>query len=156
MPKIPFIQDLYEKSKEHNVFSGIIIFDLIAFIAYLINPISFFFLGDLHVLFGAIVGVILALKARKVGDNPIHIGLIVGFFGAFLSAISIIIFHFFVFVLPKPGFDLYLTLSLFFEIFIVATIIGIMIGGMMGLYISHKERENKNKHRDLNRNSYKY
>ncbi len=99
---------------------------------------------------------ILALKARKVGDNPIHIGLIVGFFGAFLSAISIIIFHFFVFVLPNAGFDLYLTLSLFFEIFIVATIIGIMIGGMMGLYISHKERENKNKHRDLNRNSYKY
>jgi len=100
--------------------------------------------------------VILALKARKVDDNPIHIGLIVGFFGAFLSVISIIILLFFVFVLPNAGFDLYLILSLFFEIFIVATIIGIMVGGMMGLYISHKERENKNKLRDPNRNRIKY
>lgn len=127
-----------------------------AFIAYLINPIPFFFLGDLHVLFGAIVGVILALKARKIDENPLHTGLLVGFFGAFLSVISIMIYLFFVFVLPNHGFDLNLTLSLFFEIFIVATIIGIMVGGLMGLYISYKDRKNKNNLRDLNRNRIKY
>lgn len=127
-----------------------------AFIAYLINPIPFFFLGDLHVLFGAIVGVILSLKARKIDENPLHTGLLVGFFGAFLSVISIMIYLFFVFVLPNHGFDLNLTLSLFFEIFIVATIIGIMVGGVMGLYISYKDRKNKNNLRDLNRNRIKY
>jgi len=129
---------------------------LTAFIAYLINPIPFFFLGDLHVLFGAIVGVILSLKARKIDENPLHTGLLVGFFGAFLSVISIMIYLFFVFVLPNHGFDLNLTLSLFFEIFIVATIIGIMVGGVMGLYISYKDRKNKNNLRDLNRNRIKY
>ncbi len=129
---------------------------MIAFIAYLINPIPFFFLGDLHVLFGAIVGVILALKARKPDENPLHTGLFVGFFGALLSVISIMIYIFFAFVLPNHGFDLNLTLSLFFEIFIVATIIGIIIGGVMGFYISYKDRKNKNNLRDLNRNRIKY
>jgi len=90
---IPFIANLYRKAKENNVLSGIIIFDIIAFLSYIINPISFFYASDIDLIFGGIVGLIFALKNRKEYQNALKTGVYVGFFGAILSAVSISVFE---------------------------------------------------------------
>ena len=55
MKSIPSIQNLYENAKENNVIAGIIIFGIIAFIAYLISAgLSLFFYGDIQFFKGPI------------------------------------------------------------------------------------------------------
>jgi cadmium resistance protein CadD (predicted permease) len=107
---ITFIANLYSKAKENNVFSGIIIFDIIAFLSYVVNPISFYYAGDIDLIFGGIVALLFALKNRKEHQTALKIGFYVGLFGAILSAVSISVFEWFFFIV-YTGFVLGLVIG---------------------------------------------
>ena len=90
MIDIPLITDLYQKAREKNVLAGLIIIDLIAFISYMIFPAGIFYLGDLQMSIGCIIGTIFALKNIKSNQSFLLYGAIVSLGGTILTAISCI------------------------------------------------------------------
>lgn len=141
---IPFKTNLYEQAKQNNIISGIIIFDLISFLAYLINPISIIYPGDIDMIFGAIVGLTFSLKNRKIDQESMKTGLLVGFVGAILSAISFTLFRL---VLELIIFGSVFTSFIIFYLsnLILALVIGLIFGLLFGYYYSRKSEKTKAK-----------
>ena len=137
MSSIPFIANLYSKAKENNVLSGVIIFDIIAFLSYVVNPISFFYAGDIDLIFGGIVALIFALKNRKEHQNALKTGVYIGFFGGILSAVSISVFEW-IFFIVIVGFSFVVFWSLLITFLLIAIFIGLILGFIIG-YIYHRK-----------------
>ena len=134
---MPTISNLYDKAKERNILSGIIISDLIAFFAYLIYPSGFVFFGDFHMVIGTGIGVYFGLSNKKEMQSYVKTGLIIGLLGALFSGISIAFFEWTIYII-RISFSL-TTLFLFIGVFILeALIIGIPIGSIFGLYFKSK------------------
>lgn len=134
---MPVISNLYDKAKERNILSGIIIGDLIAFFAYLIFPSGLIFFGDFHMAIGVIIGVYFGLSHKKEMQSYIKTGLIIGILGALFIGISFAFFEWTIYII-RISFS-FTSLFLFLGIFIVeALIIGIPIGGILGLYFRAK------------------
>jgi predicted membrane protein len=144
---IPFIYDLYQKAKDKNIIAGIIIFDIISFLSFLINPICFFHPGDIDLFFGAIVGILFALKARKSFQHPVKLGFLVGILGAILSAISISFYEFFAFLLQN--YEINFILFILIINFVFAGIIGSIIGGLVGIYYWRQDKKDNGLKWDL-------
>jgi hypothetical protein len=140
---ITFIANLYSKAKENNVFSGIIIFDIIAFLSYVVNPISFYYAGDIDLIFGGIVALLFALKNRKEHQTALKIGFYVGLFGAILSAVSISVFEWFFFIV-YTGFSFVVFWSLLITFLLIAIFIGLVLGLVIG-YIYHRKNRKSSK-----------
>lgn len=143
MSSIPIIANLYRKAKENNVLSGIIIFDVIAFLSYVINPISFFYAGDIDLIFGGIVALLFALKNRKEHQNALKISFIIGLFGAILSAFSISVFEWGVFIV-YTGFSFVVFWSLLITFLLIAIFIGLILGLVIG-YIYYRKNSKSSK-----------
>ncbi|NVM17577.1 MAG: hypothetical protein HWN80_07660 [Candidatus Lokiarchaeota archaeon] len=137
MSSIPLIANLYSKAKENNMLSGIIIFDIIAFLSYVINPISIIYAGDIDLIFGGIVALIFALKNRNENQIAFKTALIVGLFGAILSAVSISVFEW-VFFIVYVGFNFITFWSLLLTFLIIAIIVGLVLGLIIG-YIYYRK-----------------
>ncbi len=140
MSAIPFIANLYSKAKGNNVISGIIIFDIIAFPSYVVNPISFYYAGDIDLIFGGIVALLFALKNRKEHQTALKIGFIVGVFGAILSAVSISVFEW-IFFIVVIGFSFAYFLSLLVTFLLIAIPIGLVLGLIIGYIYKRKNRK---------------
>ncbi|MHA2002015.1 MAG: hypothetical protein ACTSVU_07995 [Promethearchaeota archaeon] len=135
------IQSIYEKMKENNLISGIILFDFITTISYLLNPFAILFQGDLDLLFGAIIGIIFAVKNQKSNYDPIAIGAIVGLLGSALAAISISILAI---LIPNSGN----INNNFFGILQFELLFGVLIGVPLGLFVGlcrKLSKRNRNK-----------
>jgi len=144
---IPFIANLYSKAKENNVLSGIILFDIIAFLSYVINPISFFYAGDIDLIFGGIVALLFALKNRKEHQNALKTGVYIGFFGGILSAVSISIFEW-IFFIVIVGFSFTYFLSVLVTFLLITIPIGLVLGLLIGyIYYRKGEKSSKSKSR---------
>ena len=141
---IPFKANLYEQAKANNIISGIIIFDLITFLAYILNPVSIIYPGDIDMIFGAIVGLTFSLKNRKINQKSINIGLLVGILGAILSAFSFTIFRL-VLELIIFGSILISFFIFYLSNLILALVIGSIFGGLIGYYYSKKNEEIKSR-----------
>jgi hypothetical protein len=137
---MPSISEIYEKAKEKNLLSGIIIADLIAFISYLLFPSGILFFGDLHMIIGVSIGVYFGLKNKKKEDSEMKTGLIIGVFGAFLTAISMSLFEWILYI-TFSGFSV--TALLFYLIWFVleALIIGLVISLIFALYFRIKRKK---------------
>jgi hypothetical protein len=136
---MPTISNLYEKAKERNILSGIVISDLIAFFAYLIFPSGFVFFGDFHMIIGVGIGVYFSLSNRKEVQPYIKTGLMVGVLGALFAGISMAFFEWTIYIF-RLGFSI-TSLFLFIAIFIIeALIIGIPLGGLFGFYFKNKTK----------------
>ena len=139
MSSIPFIANLYSKAKENNVLSGIIIFDIIAFLFYVVNPFALFYYGDIDLIFGGIVALLFALQNRKEHQNALKVGVYVGFFGAILSAVSISVFDWFFFIV-YTGFSFVVLWSLLITFLLIAIFIGLVLGLVIGYIYYLKNR----------------
>lgn len=139
MIKIPFITNLYQKARDKNVLAGLVIIDLIAFISYMIFPAGIFYLGDLQMTIGCIIGTIFALKNIRSNQSFLIYGVIVGLGGTILTAISCSIFDW-ITLSAIEGFNLSYFLIILGFFFIEAIIIGLLIGGIIGsyYYFTHK------------------
>ena len=143
MSSIPFIANLYNKAKENNILSGIIIFDIIAFLSYVVNPISIIYAGDIDLIFGGIVALLFALKNRREHQTAFKTALIVGLFGAILAAVSISVFEW-VFFIVYIGFSFITFWSLLITFLIIAIIVGLVLGLVIG-YIYHRKSRKSGK-----------
>jgi hypothetical protein len=144
---IPPIADIYNKAKKNNLTSGIIIFDIISFISYVINPFSFVYPGDLDILFGGILALIFTLKNKKTDQIFLKLGITVGLAGAFFSAISISVYDL-IFAIFIYGYGL----AFLFIRVIIFSIIALMIGLILGIIFGYiydartpKEKTNSKK-----------
>jgi hypothetical protein len=126
------IAALYEFMKRNNILAGILLFDIIAFFSFLLNPISLVALGDVDFLFGGIVGVLFALRSRKAGQGHLTLCLVVGIGGALLSALSISWLAYWVYYVSegKENLNTLFMLIVFFSM--IAGVIGTLIGGIFG------------------------
>lgn len=118
---IPAIANLYTRAKENNILSGILIFDIIAFLSYVINPFSIVYVGDIDLIFGGIVGLLFAFKNRQKDQTVLKTSLYVGLIGAFLPAFSIIVYEWIFGSIP------------FLELLITFLLIAIVIGLVLSL-----------------------
>jgi len=133
------IANFYDKAKEKNIFSGIIIVDLITFISYIIFPFGLFFYGDFHMILGVLLGVYFGLSNKKKHQLEIKLGLVIGFIGALLAAISMTMFEWVSFTVSQ-GLSINAFLF-YFSIFIIeAVMIGLAVGILLGLYFRRKNR----------------
>lgn len=131
---MPFFRDAYNYAKKNNIIFGIIFTDLIAFIAYLFsNGVSFIVLGDIHMLFGSILGVYFSLKYRKQNQSPLLYGILVGLVGTFFSALTLTLFQW--------TYILNINFSIFYIYIIPAIIIGPLVGAIFGLIFRIKEKD---------------
>ncbi|MHA2006142.1 MAG: hypothetical protein ACXABO_01515 [Promethearchaeota archaeon] len=137
---MPTISEIYEKAKEKNIISGIIITDLIAFLTYIIFPSGVFFFGDLHTLIGISIGVYFGLSNRKEEQTEFKTGLYIGIFGGLLVAISITLYELSRFTIIQ-GFsisDLLFYLTYFLT---ECLILGLIIGISLSFYFHRKKRK---------------
>ncbi|MFX0010424.1 MAG: hypothetical protein ACFE9R_08930 [Candidatus Hermodarchaeota archaeon] len=139
MITIPAIANFYSKAKEHNIISGIILFDIITFLSYIINPISIIYPGDLDLIFGGVVSLLFALKNRKDNQNVIELSFYVGFFGACLSALSISALEWIVFIV-SGGYSIITLLSFLFTFISMAFIFGLVLSSLLGYIYYRKDR----------------
>jgi uncharacterized membrane protein len=135
--------NLYSKAKENNMLSGIIIFDIVAFLAYVINPFSFLYIGDIALIFGGIVALLFALKNRNDLQTAFKTALYVGLIGAILSAVSISVFQW-VFSIIYEGFNFITLWMLLLNFFTVAIVVGIVLSLLIG-YIYYRKDLNSRK-----------
>lgn len=134
------ISRLYEKAKENNQASGIIIYILITFLLIAINPgwYGLYMLKDLEYLVGAIVGILFALKNRNPDQRPIKFGIITGLVGGVLASIApafyiVIFFHLGIFWII-----IYMGL-----LSITGIALGLIIGAILGWYYNNKDIREK-------------
>ncbi len=133
------IVNFYGKAKEKNIFSGIVIVDLIAFITYLIFPSGLIFFGDFQMIIGVIIGVYFGLSNRKKHQFEIKLGLVIGFIGALLAAISMTMFEWVSFTISQ-GLSI-MSILFYLSVFMIeAIIIGLTVGILLGLYFRRKNR----------------
>ena len=142
MSSIPFIANLYSKAKENNVLSGIIIFDIIAFLSYVINPFVLFYDGDIDLIFGGIVALLFALKNRNELQTAFKTALIVGLIGAILSAVSISVFEW-IFYIIYVEFDFIRLWSLIITFLIIAILVGLVLSLLIGFIYYRKDIKQK-------------
>jgi hypothetical protein len=133
------ISEIYNKAKEKNILSGIIIADLITFISYLIFPSGIIFFGDLHMIIGVSIGIYFGLSNKKKKDSEMKTSLFIGFFGALFAGISM---SFFEWILYITSYRFSIIALLFFIIVftIEALIIGLPISLVFGLYFKKKRK----------------
>ncbi|MFX1500807.1 MAG: hypothetical protein ACFFDH_07570 [Promethearchaeota archaeon] len=135
---------LYQNAREKNVLAGIAIVDLIAFISYVIFPAGIFYLGDLQMIIGCIIGIIFTFKNIKSNQSYVKHGILVGLGGTILTAISYSIFDWII-LSSIDGFNLsYFPIIFGFfliEAIIIGIIIGLTIGGIMRIF-NHSTHKN--------------
>jgi len=132
---MPFFRNTYNYAKEHNIIFGIIFSDLTAFIAYFLSyGVSFVVLGDIHMLFGAILGVYFSLKYKKSKRSPLIIGIFVGIAGTFFTTLTLTIFQW--------AYSLKINSYWFFTYLIPAVVIGPIVGAILGLIFKIKQKNN--------------
>lgn len=129
-----FISNLYQKAQKQNILAGIIISDIIAFIAYVIFPYGFAFFGDVQMVIGVLIGTYFALKHLKKDQTPLKYGMIVALGGSILTAISIYVFLWTIYLIAATFFPLDIITFFILE----ALIIGLVIGLIEGLYFKNK------------------
>ncbi len=133
------IANFYDKAKEKNIFSGVIIVDLITFISYVIFPSGLIFNGDFHMILGVLFGVYFGLSNKKKHQLEVKLGLVIGFIGALLAAISMTMFEWVSFTTTQGlSFKDFL---FFFNFFVIeAVIIGLAVGVLLGIYFRRKRK----------------
>ncbi|MHA1475559.1 MAG: hypothetical protein ACTSPA_07130 [Promethearchaeota archaeon] len=133
-------QEFYSYIKEHNILSGIIIFDILALIIFPFTTIMFFVPGDVEIIIGAIIGFIWALTHREESQKIWKIVFLVGILGGLLATISITILAI-ILSQPTPNFNeslLIFSINLaIYELLSVA--IGFMIGSIFYFKGDRKE-----------------
>ena len=133
------IANFYDKAKEKNIFSGVVIVDLITFISYMIFPFGLFFYGDFHMILGVLFGVYFGLSNKKKHQLEVKLGLVIGFIGALLAGISLTMFEWVSFTISQ-GLSI-MAFLFFFSVFVIeAVIIGLAVGVLLGLYFRRKRR----------------
>jgi len=133
-------QELYTYIKEHNILSGILIFDILSIILFPFIPFKFFIPGDVEIIFGALIGLLWAIIRRDNSQQIWKIVIFVGVLGALISTISITIIAI---ILTQPTPNLTDSLRIFFLNLLVYELLSLVIGIMIGIVFYFKKYSQK-------------
>jgi len=139
------IRNLYQSARNHNVIAGILINDVISFVAFLslgFLIIGIVWPGDIQIFLGAFFGTRFALRNEVSQNHLLRIGLLVGIVGGILSALSMTAFMISLFIF-SIGLQNGYFLMLFASFLIAALIIGPIIGIILYLHYNHKRKQQK-------------
>jgi hypothetical protein len=128
---MPVLANLYNNAKENNIISGIILFEIIAFLSYVIVRVDIMFAGDIHLIFGGIVSLLFALKNRKETQSVLKTSLSVGLIGAILSAVSMSVF--------EGTFGSFPFLFYLVNFLLLGVVIGLVLSFLIGYYYYRKD-----------------
>jgi len=126
--------------KEHNILTGIIIFDFLSLILFPLTPFMFIVPGDVDIILGAIIGFLWAIRYREESQKIWKIVLIVGSLGGLLSTISITIIAI-VLSQPTPNFNE--SLIIFSFNLVIYELLSVIIGFMIGSIYHFKKDSGK-------------
>ncbi|MFW9969394.1 MAG: hypothetical protein ACFFDF_04275 [Candidatus Odinarchaeota archaeon] len=126
---------MYQKARERNIFAGLIILDLIAFISFVIFTYGIVYYGDIQILIGCFVGTRFTVKNVKPNQSFYIHGLVVSLGGSILAAISFTMFDWVYFL--DPISDL---IIIFVAYLIEAIIIGLLVGSILATYYNYKRK----------------
>lgn len=132
-------QELYSYIKEHNILSGILIFDILAVILFPFISFMLFVPGDIEIIFGAIFGILWAMIHREKSQKIWKIVNLVGILGGLLSAISITILAI---LLSQSTPSFKESLLIFLINLLIYELLSLIIGMMIGI-IYHFKQDNK-------------
>lgn len=132
MVNLTFIDD----ARERNMYSGLIIVDIIAFISYIIFPAGLIYFGDIQMIIGCIIGTRFAIKNIKPNQAFLSLGIVVGLCGCVLTGISYSLFDWLVY-----SSSLFLNLIIFELYLVEAIIIGLVFGGLISGYYLYNEKK---------------
>lgn len=125
--------------KKYNMLFGVLICALVTSVVFMIIPVYFFFLADIHLIMGNCFGLFFTFKNRKETQSHLKTGLIVGLVGSLLSLLFITIFVWIFYL-----FDFMLFLLYLYAYFISYGILYILVGVVLGYLFGnrYKKREN--------------
>ena len=133
-------QEIYSYMKEHNILTGILIFDILSLILFPLTPFMFIIPGDVDIILGAIIGFLWAIRYREKSQQIWKIVLIVGILGSLLSTISITIIAI-VLSQPTPNFNE--SLLIFSLNLMIYELLSLIIGMMIGIIFYFKKDSRK-------------
>ena len=133
-------QELYSYIKEHNILSGILIFDILAVILFPFISFMLFVPGDIEIIFGAIFGILWAMIHREKSQKIWKIVNLVGILGGLLSAISITILAI---LLSQSTPSFKESLLIFLINLLIYELLSLIIGIMIGIIYYFKQDSNK-------------
>ena len=133
-------QEFYSYIKEHNILSGILIFDFLAVILFPFITFMLFIPGDIEIIFGAIFGILWAIIHREKSQKIWKIVFLVGSLGGLLSTISITMLALILFQ-PIPSFED--CLLIFFINLLIYELFSLIVGIMIGIIAYFKQNSKK-------------
>jgi len=151
------MSNLSDYFTEKNLNTGISIFVLITFVAYLSTfyyyP-GYIVYADLQFLFGAILGVVFTLKYRKPEQSILKYGIFTGIGGGFLSSVFISLYITVpTFVITGPNITYYLLWLGFLSL--SGIVIGVITGAFLGAYYMYKEMKGEDEEKGIDDDLYK-
>ena len=151
------MSNLSDYFTEKNLNTGISIFVLITFVAYLST--FYYYQGyavyaDLQFLFGAILGVVFTLKYRKPEQSILKYGIFTGIGGGFLSSVFISLYITVpTFIITGPNIIYYLLLLGYLSL--SGIVIGVITGALLGAYYMYKEIKGEDEETGIDDDLYK-
>ncbi len=133
------LQEVYSYIKDHNILSGILIFDILSLLLFPITPFMLFVPGDIDIIFGAIFGLLWAIIHREKSQKIWKIVLLVGILGGLLSTISITTVAL---ILSQPTPNFQESLLIFSINLFIYELLSLTIGFMIGI-INYFKQGNK-------------
>ena len=133
-------QEFYTYIKEHNILSGILIFDILSVILFPFIRFKFFIPGDVEIIFGALIGFLWAINYREYSQKIWKIVLLVGLLGGLLSTISITIL---VVIISQGTPDFTESLLIFSFNLAIYELLSVIIGTMIGIIYYFKKDSRK-------------
>jgi hypothetical protein len=133
------LEGFFEFVKKYNMLFGVLICALVTSVVFMIIPVYFFFLADIHLIIGNCFGLYFTFKNRIETQSHIKTGLIVGLVGSLLSLLLIAIFVWIFYL-----FDFMLFLQYLYYLFVSFGILFILVGIVLGYLFGnrYKKREN--------------
>ncbi|MHA1719544.1 MAG: hypothetical protein ACTSWX_05050 [Promethearchaeota archaeon] len=132
-------QELYGYIKEHNILSGILIFNILSVILFPLTPFMLFVPGDIDIIFGAIIGILWGILYREKPQKIWKIVFLVGILGCLLSTLGITAIAI---ILSKPTPNFKVSLLIFSFNLLIYELLSIIIGVMIGI-IAYYKQDNK-------------
>ena len=146
--------------KEKNLNTGISIFVLVTFVAYILTAFyypeffGFVVYADFQFLIGAILGGVFTLKYRQPEQSILKYGIFTGIGGGFLSSVFISLYITVpTFVITGPNITYYLLWLGYISL--SGIVIGAITGSLLGAYYMYKEIEGEDEEKGREDNLYK-
>ena len=140
------MSNLTDYFKEKNLNTGISIFVLVTFVAYILTAFyypeffGFVVYADFQFLIGAILGGVFTLKYRKPEQSILKYGIFTGIGGGFLSSVFISLYITVpVFIVAGPNIIFYFAWLGYISI--SGIVIGAITGAFLGAYYMYKDQK---------------